>query len=130
MENLNFDTGVQEYALGSGVLRFNPTDPNVYARFLEALEAVTALEASLAEQAQGLKGEAIIRLLRDTDTRVKEILGGVFGSGNDFSALLDGVNLMAVGSNGQRVITNLFAALEPVLSQGARRCARAEAQTL
>ena len=31
MEKLSFDTGIREYDVnGNGVLRFNPSDPNVY----------------------------------------------------------------------------------------------------
>ena len=39
MEQLTIDTGLREYAVnggpehGGGVLRFNPSDPNVYSRF-------------------------------------------------------------------------------------------------
>lgn len=35
--------------------------------------------------------------------------------------------LLAVAGNGERVITNLFAALQPVLEAGARQCADAKA---
>ena len=35
-KNIMFDTGIEEYVVNGGeVLRFNPTDPNVYARFVE-----------------------------------------------------------------------------------------------
>lgn len=34
-EALNIDTGVEEFCInGHGVLRFNPSDPNLYHRFL------------------------------------------------------------------------------------------------
>ncbi len=37
MKQLTIDTGVQEFEInGSGVLRFNPSDPNVYNRFFAA----------------------------------------------------------------------------------------------
>jgi len=126
MEKLNFDTGVRAYRLGSGVLRFNPTDPNLYARFLDALDTIAALESELQPQT----GEEAIRALAEADGRIKGILTGVFGGDNDFSRLLDGVNLLAVGDNGQRLITNLFDALEPVLTAGARRCAQSRAKAL
>ena len=50
--------------------------------------------------------------------------------GNDLDAVLGGVNLLAMGSNGQRVIANFLTALEPILAQGVRQCAAAEAKTL
>lgn len=127
MEELKFDTGVCSYRVGGGVLRFNPTDPNVYARFLEAADRLSALEESLVQQA---KTEPVIPLLSWADTQVKALLGEIFGQGNDFSAIFGGVNLLAVGENGERLITNFLAAIEPVLTDGARRCAAAEAAKL
>jgi hypothetical protein len=59
---------------------------------------------------------------------MKHILGWVFGESNDFHKLLGGVNLLAVADNGERVVTNLFAALEPVLVEGAKRCAGQQAE--
>ena len=59
---------------------------------------------------------------------MKEVLGWVFGEGNDFDQILGGVNLLAVGKNGQRVVTNLFDALQPILVEGAENCARAQTE--
>ena len=125
MKKIQFDTGMEEFALGGGVLRFNPGDPNLYARFLETAEKIKDLEKSLVEQAEKCDGsaEALIRLLSQADMDMKQQLNHVFGQGNDFEALLQGVNLLAVATNGERVVTNLFTALEPVLLQGAQRCA-------
>ena len=118
MEKLTFDTGLQSYRInGGGILRFNPADPNVYARFMEAAESIRAAEKEL-EQASDVLGA-----ITERDKKVKDLLGNVFGGGNDFHQLLGGVNLLAVAGNGERVITNLLAALQPVLMQGARRCA-------
>ena len=127
MEKLNFDSGVQTFRVGGGVLRFNPSDPNLYARFLEAADKLTALERELTEQAPG--GDAIA-LLQEADRRVKDLLRQVFGGDNDLDAVFAGVNLLAVGGNGERVLTNFLAALEPVLTRGARACAKAEAGRL
>lgn len=129
MEKIQFDSGIREYRINGGaVLRFNPADPNVYERFLTAAEKIRALEAELVEQAKGISqetaGEAVIRIMADADRKIKKELNTVFGQGNDFEALLEGVNLLAVGGNGERVVTNLFAALQPILEEGARLCAR------
>ena len=62
------------------------------------------------------------------DREIKEKLSGVFGPGNDFDALLGGVNVMAVGNNGQRVITNLLNALAPCIEEGAERHMKDAAQ--
>ena len=129
MKNIQFDSGIKEYRInGTGVLRFNPADPNVYARFLEAAEKIQALEAELVSSASAREGQTegaqILKLMADTDKRMKEVLGWVFGEGNDFEQILGGVNLLAVAGNGERVVTNLFYALQPVLTAGAEACAR------
>ena len=125
MEKIQFDSGVKRYKLGQGVLQFNPGDPNVYARFMEAVESLKNLERELVEQAKGLDGEGaqVVALMKSADEKMKSTLNWVFGHGNDFDEMLGGVNLLAVAGNGQRVATNLFAALEPVLVAGAQSCA-------
>ena len=132
---LNIDTGVREYEInggeanGGGTLRFNPADPNVYERFLRAQGKVQAIEEELTErgknlpQESGEAGQAVVELMAGADRRVKEVLSWVFGPQNDFDALLGGVNIMAVATKGERVVTNLFAALLPVIQAGAEACA-------
>lgn len=57
MEKISFDSGIKSYKInGSGVLRFNPCDPNVYARFLEAADRMQNIEQAL-EQAKLRRGE-------------------------------------------------------------------------
>ena len=130
MEKISFDSGVREYRLNDGgVLRFNPGDPNIYGRFLDAGDKIAQVEKELrAEAAEKTAGEDAIRLLLRADSKIKEILGWVFGEQNDFHKLLGGVNLMAVADNGERVVTNLFAALQPVLTEGAKRCAKQQTE--
>ncbi|MBO5078113.1 MAG: hypothetical protein J6B67_00330 [Oscillospiraceae bacterium] len=124
MEKIQFDSGIREYRLnGMGALRFNPGDPNLYARFMEAADRIGEIEKELALQAQA-EGASLAALLQSADRRMKETLGWVFGPGNDFDKLLGGVSLLAVASNGERVVTNLFAALEPVLVSGAESMTR------
>lgn len=133
MEKIMFDSGVKEFKInGGGVLRFNPGDPNVYARFLEAAEKIQGVETALTEQAKGLEeqdsGKAAVKLMAQADKQMKEILSWVFGPSNDFDKILGGVNLLAVAGNGERVVTNLFAALQPILVEGAQRCASEKTQ--
>ena len=128
MRDIQFDSGLRSYRINGGeVLRFNPCDPNLYSRFLESVEKLKALEAELTEQAGEAQGEALVKLLQCADEKMKAVLNWVFGEQNDFHKILSGVNLLAVAENGERVVTNLFAALEPVLMDGAKRCARQEA---
>lgn len=133
MEQLIFDSGIKEYQInGKGVLRFNPSDPNVYARFIDAMPRIEQIEKEMAERANNIDkdaanaGEHILMVMRETDRKIKAELSAVFGHGNDFDQILEGVNLMAVASNGERVIANLIGALQPIMEGGAKECVRSE----
>lgn len=131
MEKIQFDVGQRAYRInGAGILRFNPGDPNLYSRFLDAVEKLKEVEAELTRQAETVQGEEIVKLMTQADEKMKGILGWVFGPENDFQKLLGGVNLLAVADNGERVVTNFFAALEPVLVEGAKRCAGQQAEKI
>lgn len=125
MEKIVFDSGVKEYQINDdGVLRFNPTDPNVYNRFFMASEKIKAVEDRLVARgaAVGEDGQKAIEVLAEADRDTKAILAEVFGEGNDFDKMLGGVNMMAVGDNGERIITNFLHALTPIMQDGAERC--------
>ena len=129
MEKIQFDVGQRSYRInGGGILRFNPGDPNLYSRFLEAVGKLQEAEKELTRQAETAQAEDIVKLMQQADEKMKNILGWVFGESNDFHKLLGGVNLLAGADNGERVVTNLFAALEPVLVEGAKRCAGQQAE--
>lgn len=129
MEKISFDSGIKEYQINdSGVLRFHPGDPNLYVRFLDAVEKIQQVEDDLTQKAKEIEetdgGEQAVKLMAQADKQMKEILREVFGAENDFDKILGGINLLAVADNGERVVTNLFAALQPVLVAGAERCAK------
>ena len=98
MEKIVFDSGVKSYKInGSGMLRFNPCDPNVYSRFLEAADKLQKVEDTLVEEAKTLTeadGAGVVRLLHKADREMKQVLGWVFGEENDFDKILSGVNLL------------------------------------
>ena len=123
--NLTIDTGVEEYTLnGRGVLRFNPADPNLYHRFFAAGRTLARYDEELTAALQNAPAgdeAAGLALLQQYDAKIKALLGEIFGGGNDFDALLEGVNLAAVATNGKRVVQNLLEALTPVLQAGAQR---------
>ena len=122
MEKLEFDLGLQEYAVpGGGILRFNPADPSLYGRFAQAEEQLAAVEKELVEKGKGAAPEVLLALMNEADAKAKALLGQVFGSGNDFHKALNGISLLAVCGNGQTVAQSLFAALGKVLEQGAER---------
>lgn len=132
MEKLFFDSGIQEFQINNaGVLRFNPSDPNLFNRFLSAKDQLERIEARLVERGAALSaeqnrdaGEESVRLMAEADKEVKAVLTDVFGRENDFDQIMSGVNMMAIGNNGERVLTNLLGALTPVLVAGAERCAK------
>lgn len=127
---LSIDTGIQEFQINNGgLLRFNPSDPNVYNRFFGVINSIDEVDRALAEEVSGLEegdGEGALKALKHADERAKALLSGVFGEANNFDDILGGVNVMAVGSNGKRVIVNLFEALTPIFEDGAKRCASAK----
>lgn len=128
MEELLFDSGLSEYRLGAGVLRFNPRDPNLYHRFLQAGEKLKALEKELeAKATEAENGPEALALLAETDRRAKAVLDEVFPGSEPFETLLFGVSLFAGAENGCRVLENLMAALTPILEEGARAFYEAEA---
>ena len=134
MDNIIFDSGMRSFCINdSGVLRFNPSDPNVYARFMDAVEKIKSVESEQAEKAKQVDlnaesaPEEILRIMSETDKKIKGILNNVFGNGNDFDELLEGVNLVAVATNGERVISNLIDALLPIMEAGAKACVQTEA---
>ena len=119
MEQIQFDSGMVSYRVnGKGELRFNPADPNLYARFMQLGEKLSQMENQLNE----IRDPAA--QLQQADAKIKELLGWVFGAHNDFNALLDGVSLLAVATNGCRVLDNLLQALEPILAAGVRQYAQ------
>lgn len=126
MKDIVFDGGIQEIKVGGGVLRFNPSDPNVYARMSEVGEKIKAAEAEVVRKnaQEKLDGVSLLRLLKEADREIKDVLGWVFGADNDFDQIFGGVNIMSIGNNGERVITNFLAAITPIMEQGAHSCAQ------
>lgn len=131
MKKLIIDTGVQEFDINGKILRFNPADINVFKRLMDARDKITGIEQSLVEKAQNIAegnlGATVIHLMAEADAEMKKVLRDIFGSENDFEEIFAGVNLMAVATNGERVITNFLAAITPILEEGARKAARAQA---
>ena len=134
MEKLNISIGIKRYQLveGGALLSFNPGDPNVYARYMEMVPRIKAVEQEMAGKAKAVDtnaadaGEKTLQLMRETDRRMKEILNQIFGKENDFDEILMGVNLMAVTEDGSRVINNVLDALTPIMNNGAKSVVNTE----
>lgn len=135
MQNIKFDSGVQEFQInGGGVLRFNPSDLNVYSRFMDAFEDIRKVEQVMQEKIRGMSaagtGAGFLQLANEADKEVKKILQNVFGKQNDFDEIFCGANVLTVTGNGEMVLTNFLNALKPIIEDGARSFARAQAETV
>lgn len=140
MEKLIFDTGLKEFEVnGKHFLRFNPSDPNVYARFMEVYGDILSEEDSYVKEMQELrvddidelgfaKSKEALLMMKKYDSHIKERLSYVFGAQNDFNEILDGINILAVTGTGERVITNLLNALTPIIEDGMKAHTDAKAQ--
>lgn len=132
MTKLTFDDGrVRLDINGNGMLVFNPSDFNVYERFYALIDELPQLEKQYAAEVEipdedtkdeqsvavALAGRELIRA-KEIDALIKSKLSHVFGSENDFDKLLGGVNIMAFGSNGERIITNFLNAIIPYIESG------------
>ena len=106
---------IREFPVGLGVLRFDPADPNLFARFEQLPRRLSELEA----------GAELSDLLR-LDRQLKELLGWVLGPGNDLDAVTGGVSLLAADSRGDTLLSAFLQVLEPVLLAGAEEFARRE----
>ena len=113
MKEIKFDTGIKTYQINdSGVLKFNPSDPNLYKRFKDLRVEIEQIQKDYNERSKSAEtGEDAIDLLAEYDARVKKSLAHVFGEENDFDSILSGANVMAVASNGELVITNFLDAM-------------------
>lgn len=110
------ELGIREFPVGQGVLRFNPADPNVLCRLQQAQTMLENIS---------LEGADPLAALQSADRELKDILGWVFGPGNDLDAVTAGQSLFSV-TGGKSLLEQLLDALSPVLFQGARDWAAAQ----
>lgn len=139
MEQLNFDDGTRKIQVNGGeFLRFNPRDPNLYHRFFEAMAQIDRLAREYAADQTVSTGEvmdtngfprepAALAAVKEYDRKVKALLSDVFGKRNDFDRILNGMNVLAVASNGKPIITNFLEALAPIISESADLLAKSRA---
>lgn len=134
MEKLIFDDGVIRLNVnGNGILAFNPSDFNIYDRLMKFANEVVEMEKEYQTAVNENDSEIDVadkELSRATkiDAKVKERLNMVFGGDNDFFTIFNGVNIMAFGSNGERVITNFLHAITPYIEKGLANHTKGEVQ--
>lgn len=101
----------------------------MYNRFLKIPEKIEVIDQELAKEVSELQegdGAGALEALTRADKKAKAAMNEVFGLDNDFDEIMRGINIMSAGSNGNRVITNLFEALNPIFADGAQKCADAK----
>lgn len=148
MEKIVLNTGIKEIEVENergehlGVLRFNPTDPNLVTKFGELYkdlpritkeyeaaqkaykEKADALESTLLEDAPGATEmpQEVAELgehIKTIDKELKAKFAHVFSVQNDFDAMLEGVNVFAGTDTGGTALENLLEALLPIIETNA-----------
>lgn len=124
---LFFDDGIKEFETNNGqILRFNPSDPALYDRFRTLIQKIEGVEKEM-EKCDPKSGDEALTLMCECDQKVKGYMNEAFGLGNDFEKIFSGVNMMAVGKNGHRIIGNFLTAVQPIIEEGAKQHAKASA---
>ena len=127
-KKLTFDTGIKEFEInGNEMLRFNPSDPNVYSRFKEFESEILKMYDEV-RNVEIKTGSDAVDYMKSYDQKVKAKLSYVFGESNDFEKIL-GVNVMAVAGNGELIITNFLNAISPIISDGVKEYAKLKAKS-
>ncbi len=127
MPTLSFDTGVKEYDVdGRAKLRFNPSDPELYARVLDFVDKSDEIEMRYAalkevmtgemdEQGFPVGGVEVVTKIRQLDRELKDTLADIFGHDNDFDAIFDHRSCLAVTDTGRNILNNFFEAIAPII---------------
>ncbi|MBR6793339.1 MAG: hypothetical protein IKM48_03140 [Clostridia bacterium] len=124
---LFFDDGIKEFETNNGqILRFNPSDPAFYDRFRTMITKIEKAETEL-DVADPKTGDEVLDLMCEYDHKIKCYLNEAFGLNNDFEKIFSGVNMMAVGKNGHRIIGNFLDAIQPIIEEGAKQHAKSAA---
>lgn len=136
MRELKFDTGIEVLQVNDGAeLRFNPSDPGLYSRFVAAQGKLNALEEQFEAEAREIgsgeldeeaKTRRMLVMLDEYDRQAKDVLTDIFGQQNDFDAILSGLSCFAVTASGDSVLANFLLAIAPIIDEGAQRMANAD----
>ena len=125
MEKLIFGTGLKRYEVNDNgaIFSFNPTDINLYARFIKMRDAVLKIGAEVEKKAEEINEseeksvEAFASTMEDADRRVKQELTECFGKSNDFEHIFDGSNVFSPTLSGNWLITEFITAITPIIEK-------------
>ena len=110
--SISIDLGLKSYTIEDaegnevGVIRFNPSDPGLLARWEEASEQMRELTKEPVTDAAGIA---------ELDKRIKEQMDYAFGTPVS-EVLFQSVSSLAMCANGKMVLENVLSACENLQS--------------
>ncbi|MBQ3045132.1 MAG: hypothetical protein IJD49_04185 [Clostridia bacterium] len=136
MEKLRISTGLKRYEVNDRgiIFSFNPTDANLYARFLRTKEKIEAIGDELEKKKAELDlenrsdSEEAAFFLEAADKKCKQALKECFAVENDFDAMFDYVNCYSVTDTGNCVIVNFLKAITPIIERDVANYTKSKAQ--
>lgn len=125
MEKLIFGTGLKRYEVNDNgaIFSFNPTDINLYARFLKMRDEIFKIGADVEKKGDEINpndesnAESFALMLAAADKRAKQVLTECFGSANDFDHIFDGANIFSPSATGNWLITDFIMAITPIVEK-------------
>lgn len=125
MEKLIFGTGLKRYEVNDNgaIFSFNPTDINLYSRFLKMRDEILKIGEKIEKlgDSNNLTEEGFadhfVAVFDEADKLGKKALTECFGKENDFDAIFDGANIFTLTDTGNWVITNFIEAITPVVEK-------------
>lgn len=124
--SISIDLGLKSYTIEDaecnevGVIRFNPSDPGLLARWEEASEQMRLLAKEPVTDAAGIA---------ELDKRIKEQMDYAFGTPVS-GVLFQSVSSLAMCANGKMVLENVLSAFEPIIKEAMTGAAKASAQRM
>jgi hypothetical protein len=125
MEKLIFGTGLKRYEVNDNgaIFSFNPTDINLYARFLKLRDNILEIGAEIEKKAEELDAneeknvEEFALAMEEADKKAKAMLTECFGKSNDFELIFDGSNIFSATVSGDWLITEFVTAITPIIEK-------------
>lgn len=125
MEKLIINTGLKRYEINDNgaIFSFNPSDINLYARFLKMREKIIEIGEKIEKQGNELNQsnqdevETFAIMMSDADKLCKQAFSECFGSMNDFDHIFDGVNVFSPTITGNWLITDFVMAITPLIEK-------------
>lgn len=121
---ISIDSGLKTYDIldpdGNlmGTVRFNPSDPGIAARWMEAAPKI---QTETEKMLKGLDSpEAALAALLESDRQIKSLIDYAFGSPVS-AVFFGGQSSYGVCGDGRLVIEHVLDALQPVLAEAMQK---------